>query len=93
MIIILHKTFCFLRLHYYLLLWSIHRTYYAAIKMFKKYDSTTVDSNDDEDQKVLAVKLIGSSLVKQQIVKNITGLHNAKFRIISPLIVHCDFIP
>ena len=40
--------------------------------------------------KALAVKLIGSSFVKQQIVKNITGLHNAKFRI-SPLIVHCDF--
>ena len=26
--------------------------------------------------KALAVKLTGSSLVKQQIVKNITGLHN-----------------
>ena len=35
---------------------------------------------------------MGSSLVKQHIVKNITGLHNVKFRI-SPPIVHCDFIP
>ena len=46
----------------------------AAVKMFKIYDSTAVDSSDDEDEidylylKALAVKLIGSSLVKQQIV-------------------------
>ena len=41
----------------------------AAVKMFKIYDLTTVD--DDEDGmaiylKALVVKLIGSSLVKQR---------------------------
>ena len=50
MIVVSFKRFCFLRLHYYLLLWSIHRIYYVALKMFKIYDSTTVDSNDDEDE-------------------------------------------
>ena len=67
------KKFCFLKLHYYFLLWSIHKIYYAALKMFKIFDSTAVDSKDDEDEmdylslKTLAVKLINSSLVKQQI--------------------------
>ena len=37
----------FLRPHYYLLLWRI---YYAALKSFKIYDSTAVDSSDDEDE-------------------------------------------
>ena len=32
------------------LLWSIHRSYYAAPKMFKIFDSTAVDSSDDEDE-------------------------------------------
>ena len=32
---------------YYLLLW---RTYYVVLKRFKVYDSTAVDSNDDEDE-------------------------------------------
>ena len=41
----------FLRLHYYLLLWSIHRIFYAALTMFKTFDSIAVDSNDDEDEK------------------------------------------
>ena len=50
MIAILLKRFCFLKLHYYLLQWSIHRIYYAALKMFKIFDSTAVDSNDDEDE-------------------------------------------
>ena len=64
----------FLRLHYYLLLWSILRIYYTTLKMFKIFDSTTVNSKDDEDEmdylslKALAVKLIGSFLVKQQII-------------------------
>ena len=59
----------FLKLYYYLLLWSIHRIYYAALKMFKIYDMTDVDSSADEDaMKALAVKLIDSSLLKQQIV-------------------------
>ena len=71
---LLFKRFCILRLHYYLLLWSIRRIYYAALKMFKIFDLSAVDSKDDEDEmdylslKALAVKLIGSSLVKQQIV-------------------------
>ena len=62
---LLFKRFCILRLHYYLLLWSIHRIY---------YDSRAVDSKDDEDEmdylslKALAMKLIGRFLVKQQIV-------------------------
>ena len=47
---ILSKRFCFLRLHYYLLLWSVQRIYYAALKMLKIYDSTAVGSNDDEDE-------------------------------------------
>ena len=61
----------FLKLHYYLLLWSIHRNYYTALKMFKIFDSMSVDSKDDEDEMdylsptALVVKLIGSSLVKQ----------------------------
>ena len=46
---IIQKTL-FLRLHYHLLLWSIHRIHYAAIKMFKISDSTAVDSSDDEDE-------------------------------------------
>ena len=50
MIPISSKGFCFLRLHYYLLLWSIQRIYYAALKMFKIYDSAAVDSNDDKDE-------------------------------------------
>ena len=71
---LLFKRFCILRLHYYLLLWSVRRIYYAALKMFKIFDSSTVDSKDDKDEmdylslKALAVKLIGSSLLKQQIV-------------------------
>ena len=36
----------FLMLHYYLLLWSIQRIYYAALKMFKKYDGTYVASDE-----------------------------------------------
>ena len=42
--------------------------------MFKIFDLSVVDSKDDEDEmdylslKALVVKLIGSSLVKQQIV-------------------------
>ena len=36
-------------IHYYLLLWNIHRIYYATLKTFKTYDSFTVDSNDDEE--------------------------------------------
>ena len=32
------------------MLWSIHGIYYAALKMFEIYDSTAVDSNDDEDE-------------------------------------------
>ena len=44
--------------------------YSAALKMFKIYDSTPAGSNDDVDRwtfylKALAVKLIGSSLVKK----------------------------
>ena len=35
----------------------------TALKMFKIYDSSAVDSSDDEDEKYL-VKLIGSCLVK-----------------------------
>ena len=50
MIAILFKRFCFSRLHYYLLLWSIHTIYYAPLKLFEIYDSTTVDSSDDEDE-------------------------------------------
>ena len=46
----------------------------SRLNMFKIFDSSAVDSKDDEDEmdylslKALAVKLIGSSLVKQQIV-------------------------
>ena len=54
-----------LRLHYYLLLWSIHGIYYATLKMFKIFYSTALDSNDDENEMDYLVKLIGSSLVKQ----------------------------
>ena len=50
MIALLFKRFCLLRLHYCLLLWSIHRIYYAAPKLFKIFDSTVVDSSDDEDE-------------------------------------------
>ena len=39
----------------------------ATLKMFKIYDSSAVDFSDHEDEKYL-VKLIGSCLVKQQIV-------------------------
>ena len=35
----------FLRLHYYLLLWRI----YYALNRVEIYDSTAVDSSDDED--------------------------------------------
>ena len=31
------------------ILWTSHRIYYAALKMFKIYDSNAVDSNNDED--------------------------------------------
>ena len=47
---IIQKILFFLRLHYYFLLWSIHRIYYAVLKMFKIFDSTAVDSKDDEDE-------------------------------------------
>ena len=47
---VLFKIFCFIRLHCYLLLWSIHKIYYAALKMFEIYDSTAFDSGDDEDE-------------------------------------------
>ena len=39
-----------LRLHCYLLLWNIDRICYAALKMFKLFDSTIVDSSDDDDE-------------------------------------------
>ena len=39
-----------LRFHYYLLQWTIHRIYYATLKMFKIFDSTAVHSSDDEDE-------------------------------------------
>ena len=99
---ILFKRFFFLsRLHYCFLLW---RVYYPALKRFKIYDSADVDSNDDECEmdylpEALAAKLVGSSLVKQKLYKNTTGVYNAtklkalayaKFRIF-PLI--CPFIP
>ena len=67
---VIHKIM-FFKASVLFLLWSVHRIYYAASKMFKIFDSTTVDSKDDEDEmeylslKALAVKLIGSSLVKQ----------------------------
>ena len=51
----------FLRLHYHLLLWSTHRIYYTALNMFKI-------EMDYLSLKALAVKLIGSSLVKQQVI-------------------------
>ena len=38
----------FFKQHYYLLLWSIHIIYNATLKIFKIYDSTAVDSIDDE---------------------------------------------
>ena len=49
--------------------------------MFKIYDSTAVDSSDDEDKmdylsESSGSEAIGSSLMKQQIFKNIIGLHN-----------------
>ena len=50
MIAILFKRFCFLMLHCYHLLWSIHRIYYALLEMFKVYDSTAVGSSVDEDK-------------------------------------------
>ena len=50
----------FLRLHYYLLLWSIHRIYYTALKMFKIYNSTATDSSDDEDKMDYLSKSSGS---------------------------------
>ena len=64
----------FLRLHDYFFTEDIHRIYYAALKMFKIFDSTTADSRDDEDAmdylslKVLSLKLIDTSSVKQRIV-------------------------
>ena len=54
----------------------------AALKMFKIHDSTTLDSIDDEDEMDYlsessgGQKLIGSALVKQQIV---IGLHVHKW--------------
>ena len=50
MIAILFKRLCFSRLCYHLLLWGIHRIYYAALKMFKIHDSTAVVSSDDDDE-------------------------------------------
>ena len=50
MLAILLKRFCLSTLYYYLLLWSVHRIYHAALKMFKIYNSTAVDSNDDQNQ-------------------------------------------
>ena len=50
MLAILFKIFCLLRFHYYYLLWSIHRIYYAAPNMFKIFDSAAVDSSDGEDE-------------------------------------------
>ena len=47
MIAILFNRFYFVRLHYHLLLWRI---YHAAPKRFKIYDSTAVNSSDDEDE-------------------------------------------
>ena len=44
------QTILFLRLHYHLLLWSIHRVYYAASNTFKIFDSAAVDPSDDEDE-------------------------------------------
>ena len=41
------RTTEFLTLYYYRLLWKI---YYAALQRFKIYDSSAVDSNDDEDE-------------------------------------------
>ena len=48
--------------------------YHAALTRFKIYDSTVVDSSDDEDERLTiylkapAVKLIGSLLAEQQIL-------------------------
>ena len=50
MIAILFERFCFLKQHYYLLLSSIPRIYNPALKIFKIYVSTAVDSNNDEDE-------------------------------------------
>ena len=50
MIAILFNRLCFIRFHYYSLLWSVHRIYYSALKMFEIYDSKAVDSSDDEDE-------------------------------------------
>ena len=53
---------------------DIHRIYYAALKMFKIFDSTAVDSRDYEDEmdylslKALSVKLIDTSSVIQRII-------------------------
>ena len=47
---ILFKILYFSRLHYYLILWSIDRIYYAALKTFKIYDWTAVAFSDDEDE-------------------------------------------
>ena len=65
---LLFKGFCIFRLHYYLLLWSICRTYYAALKMFKVFltQALLIPKMMKMRWKALAVKLIGSSLVKQQ---------------------------
>ena len=59
--IVLSKRFCFLMLHYYLLLWRI---YYAALKRFKIYDSTAVDSSDDLDEMDYLSKSSGSEADK-----------------------------
>ena len=55
------------------------------LMVFKIYDSTAVDSNNDDDEvdylsSALAVKLIGSSLYNK-LYKNITGLDDGtKFK-------------
>ena len=50
MIAILFKRLCFQgSIIIFYLLFSSHRIYYAALKMFKIYDSNAVDSNKDED--------------------------------------------
>ena len=47
---VLFKRSCFLKQHYYLLLWSSHRIYNRALQILKIYDPTAVDSSDDEDE-------------------------------------------
>ena len=47
--VIIQRILC-LRIHCYILLWSIHRICYAALKMFKIYYLTVADSSDDADE-------------------------------------------